>query len=73
MRAITFTIPPFSPTFIIPSQSERTPVKPNEISKPVFAESKVEFIIAGNTSTSPNTISLNRAIAKAIRKNAIKI
>jgi hypothetical protein len=57
----------------MPSQRESTPVRPNEISKPVFAESKVEFIIAGNTSISPSTISLNKAIAKAIMKNAIKI
>ena len=49
-RASTFTTPPFSPIFMIPSQSDSTPVKPNDISNAVFDEENVESIIAGNTS-----------------------
>ena len=48
--ASAFTIPPFSPIFIMPSQRESTPVSPSDISNAVFDESNVEFIIAGNTS-----------------------
>ena len=72
-RAMKFTTPPFSPTFIMPSHSESTPVSPSEISNAVFDESNVEFIIAGNTSTSPITTSLNNPITNAIRKNATKM
>ena len=39
--------PPRSPIFITPIQSDNTPVSPSEISKAVFAVSKVEFIMAG--------------------------
>ena len=49
-RASTLTTPPFSPTFITPSQSDSTPVSPNEISNAVFDDENVESIIAGNTS-----------------------
>ena len=49
-RASTFTTPPFSPIFIIPSQSDNTPVRPNDISNAVFDEENVESIMAGNTS-----------------------
>ena len=48
--ANTLTTPPFSPTFITPSQSDSTPVKPSDISKAVFDDENVESIIAGNTS-----------------------
>ena len=48
--ANTLTTPPFSPTFITPSQSDKTPVRPSEISNAVFDEENVESIIAGNTS-----------------------
>ena len=71
--ASTFTIPPFSPIFMMPSQSERTPVRPNEISNAVFDDEKVESIIAGNTSKSPRNTSFTKAITKAMMKNAIQI
>ena len=73
MRASTFTTPPFSPIFIMPSHSESTPVSPSEISNAVREVSNVEFIIAGNTSVSPMNTSRTRAMQKAMRKNAIQI
>lgn len=63
----------FSPTFIIPSHKDKTPVSPSEISKAVFELSKVEFIMAGNTSTSPKKISFTKAITNAMMKNAIQM
>ena len=72
-RAMAFTTPPFSPIFITPSQSESTPVKPNDISKAVFDEAKVESIIAGNTATSPINTSFTNAMTKAIAKKAIQM
>ena len=72
-RATTFTMPPFSPIFSIPIHSDSTPVKPNEISKAVFAVANVESIIAGKISVSPMNSSRTRAMANAIRKNAIQI
>ena len=71
--ANTFTTPPFSPIFIMPSHSDSTPVSPSDISKAVFDESKVEFIIAGNTSTSPINTSRTAAMTKAMRKKAIQM
>lgn len=72
-RAITFTTPPFSPIFIMPSHNDRTPVSPKEISKAVLEESKVEFIMAGKTSTSPRKMRRKSPMTKAIRKNATKM
>ena len=72
-RANTFTMPPFSPIFMMPSHRDKTPVSPNEISKAVFDESKVEFMIAGNTSMSPRTIKRNKAMTNAMMKKAIQI
>ncbi|OPZ26604.1 MAG: hypothetical protein BWZ00_01624 [Bacteroidetes bacterium ADurb.BinA174] len=66
-------IPPRSPIFITPNQSERTPVKPKEISKPVLAESYVEFIISVNIYTSPKKMSLAKATTKAMIKKAIQM
>ena len=71
--ANTFTMPPFSPIFMMPSQSDNTPVRPNEISKAVFDDENVESIIAGNTSKSPRNTSFTSAITKAMMKNAIQI
>ena len=71
--ASAFTTPPFSPIFIIPSHKLRTPVRPSDISNAVFAVSKVEFIISGNTVVSPKNTSFTRAMAKAMRKNAIQM
>ena len=68
-RASALTTPPFSPTRMMPSHSERTPVSPRDISKAVFDDEKVESIIAGNTSKSPKKASFTAAIAKAMRKN----
>jgi hypothetical protein len=65
--------PPFSPIFIMPSQSERTPVSPKEISKAVFEELNVELMISGKTSVSPQNTNRKTAITKAIRKKAIQI
>ncbi len=39
-------ITPFSPILAIPSQSDKIPVNPNEISKPVLAEAKEALIIS---------------------------
>ena len=52
-RDITPTAPPFSPIFIMPIHKVNTPVKPNEISNPVFDISNVDVIIFPKTSTSP--------------------
>ena len=73
MRDKTAITPPFSPIFMMPSHNDNTPVKPKEISKAVFDESKVEFIIAGKTSMSPMKIIFNKAITKAMMKNATQI
>ena len=72
-RASRLTTPPRSPMRMMPSQRESTPVSPNEISKAVFAESKVELTIAGNTVVSPQKRSLATAMTKAIRKKAIQM
>ena len=71
--ASALTTPPRSPIFIMPSHSDSTPVRPRDISKAVLDEANVEFIISGNTSVSPITTSLNRAMTKATTKNAIQI
>ena len=65
--------PLFSPTFMIPSQRANTPVSPNEISKAVFDESNVEFMIVVNISVSPRKITFIRAIIKATTKNPIQM
>ena len=65
--------PPFSPIFMMPSQSESTPVSPKEISKAVFEELNVELMISGNTPVSPKKISRKAAMTKAIKKKAIQI
>ena len=69
----TFTTPPRSPIFMMPSQRLSTPVRPSDVSKAVFAVSKVEFIMAGNTVVSPMKTSFTKAMAKAMRKNAIQM
>ena len=71
--ASTFTTPPFSPIFMMPSQSDNTPVRPNEISKAVFEELNVESIIAGNTSKSPQNTNFTSAITNAMMKKATQI
>ena len=60
--------PPFSPTFINPSQSVSTPVSPNEISKPVFAESKVACTMVVKTIVSPRKMSFVSPTRSAMRK-----
>jgi hypothetical protein len=72
-RAMAFTSPPRSPIFMMPSHRESTPVKPREIVKAVFDESKVEFIIAGKTLKSPKKINFTSATTKAMMKNAIQM
>ena len=72
-RASTLTTPPFSPIFMMPSQSDSTPVSPSEISKAVFDDENVESIIAGNTSKSPKNTSFTTAMTNAMMKNAIHI
>ena len=47
-RANACITPPFSPIFMMPSQSDKIPVNPNEISKPVLAEAKEALIIPTN-------------------------
>ena len=72
IRARTLTTPALSPIFIIPNHNANTPVKPNDVSKAVLDESKVESTIFWNIVVSP----INREIipkTKAIRKNPIQI
>ena len=45
IRASTLTTPACSPIFIMPSHSASTPVRPSDISKAAFDESKVESTI----------------------------
>ena len=71
--ASALTTPPFSPIFIMPSQRLSTPVSPSEMSNAVFAVSKVESIIAGNTVMSPKNTSFTTAMTKAMRKNEIQM
>ena len=70
--ASTFTMPACSPIFIIPSQSDSTPVSPNDISKAFFDESKVDCTIFWKTVTSPKQSEI-KAKRKAITKNATQI
>jgi hypothetical protein len=72
-RARTSTTPPFSPIFMTPSHKESTPVNPNEISNAVLEVSKVELMIAGNTSMSPINNNFTKAMAKAMRKKEIQM
>ncbi len=69
----TATMPPFSPIFMIPIQRVKTPVNPNEISKPDLAMSNVALIIAGKTSTSPRKSRRTKPIMKADKKKNIQI
>ena len=65
--------PARSPIFISPSQSERMPVRPSEISKPVAAELNEADMTDDHTDTSPITSDWKRAKTKVTRKNAIQI
>ena len=65
--------PLFSPIFMMPNQNANTPVRPSEISKAVFEESNVEFMIAVNISVSPRKITFKRAMIKAMTKNPIQM
>ena len=67
------TTPPFSPTFMIPIQRVRTPVNPNDISKPVLAMSKVDATMVVKTSVSPKKMSFTRPMTNAMRKKNRKI
>ena len=73
IRDSQFTTPPSSPIFIIPIQSDSTPVSPNEISNAVFDDSNVELIIVGNTSVSPKHTNRTSATIKARAKKAIQM
>jgi hypothetical protein len=72
-RANACITPPFSPIFMMPSQSDKIPVNPNEISKPVLAEAKEALIISVKTAVSPPMTNLPIATTKAIKKKAIQI
>lgn len=65
--------PLLSPIFMMPSQSESTPVSPKDTSNAVFEELKVELIISVKICVSPKKNSLIRAIIKAIIKKAIQM
>lgn len=72
-RAKIEITPPRSPIFIKPSQRERTPVSPSEISKAVFAEANEEFIISDQIDKFPPvTVSITATI-KATKKNPNQI
>ena len=72
-RDINRTAPPVSPIFIIPIHNVKTPVKPKDISKPLLDISKVELMIALNTSVSPKNNKRYRATKKAITKKKIQM
>ena len=72
-REVKAISPPRSPIRIIPIHNDNTPVRPNEISKPVFAELNVESIIAGKTSVSPKPMRRMSETTNAITKKAIQI
>lgn len=72
-RANDWIKPAFSPIFIKPSQSDRIPVIPSDISNPVRAESNVDDIIELKTSKSCIKINLQSATTKAISMNPIQI
>ena len=61
--------PPCSPTFIRPSQSVSTPVRPNEISNPVLAMSNVLVTMFVKTAWSPMKMRRTRPTTRATRKN----
>ena len=65
--------PPFSPIFIMPIHNDSTPVKPNDSSKAVFAESNDELMTRDQMSISPLTIDSKRAKTKVRAKNPIQI
>ena len=67
-----FTMPPFSPIFITPIQSESTPVSPMEISNAVLALSNVEPTMSANTPELPVKHWM-MAHTAAKRKNAIQM
>jgi hypothetical protein len=72
-RANVAIIPPRSPIFMIPNQSDNTPVRPKDISKAVRADENEEFIISLHTPISPPKKLFMIATAKAITKKAIHI
>jgi len=72
-RASALINPLFSPIFMMPSQRASTPVSPRDISKAVFEESNVAFMIAVNISVSPRKITFTRAMIKATTKNPIQM
>lgn len=63
----------FSPIFMMPIQSESTPVRPREISKAVLAELNVESMMAGNTPASPAKTNFPAAMRNAMPKNATQM
>jgi hypothetical protein len=67
------TTPPFSPTFISPIQRDRTPVRPKDISNPVFALLKIEFTSSLKICVLPPKNNCPSATTKPIRKKAIQI
>jgi len=58
---------------MIPNQRERIPVSPNDISKAVFEELNVEFMISVKISVSPQKMNFARAKRNAITKNPIQM
>ena len=58
---------------MMPIHNDSTPVSPREISKAFLADSKVEFMMAGNTLASPTNNSLPAAMRNAMPKNATQI
>ena len=58
---------------MIPIHKVNTPVKPSEISNPVFDISKVAFTMAEKTSVSPMKINLQSATINAAPKKKIQI
>ena len=72
-RPKNWMTPPCSPIFINPIQSDKIPVRPNEIVKAVSAAPNDEFMISLQTSRFPlNTVSPT-ATTNAIKKKAIQM
>ena len=66
-------MPLFSPIFMMPSQSESSPVSPREISKAFLDEANVAFTSSVKMPVSPPSSSLPAATTKAMTKKATQM
>ena len=73
MRDIMLIAPPLSPILRIPSHKDNIPVKPMEISKPVFADPNADCITSIKMLVLPVKKNWMQATTKAMRINPIQI